>query len=64
MEIENIKTTSQQERSKDVSFNKFLKSVVAIVAKSPNPTIIESVKNLFLNGLDLKQDSLERAVNI
>lgn len=64
IEIEKTKTMSQQETSSEVSFKRFLKSVVAIIVKSPKPTTIDRVKNLFLKGLVLKQHSFERAVNI
>ena len=64
IEIEKTKTMRQQEKSSEVSFKRFLKSVVAIIVKSPKPTTIDRVKNLFLKGLVLKQHSFERAVNI
>ena len=64
IETESRKTINQQEKLRLVSFKTFLKEVVAIRARSPKPTTIERVKNLFLNGLDLKQHSFERAVNI
>ena len=64
IEIEKTKTMSQQEKSSEVSFKRFLISVFAIIVKSPKPTTIDRVKNLFLNGLVLKQHSFERAVNI
>lgn len=64
MDIEKINTTAQQEKSKLVSFKISPKLVVAISVKSPNPTTSDSVKNLFLNGFDLKQLSFVRAVNI
>lgn len=61
---ERASTTSQQEKSSEDSCNKALNGVAAISTKSPNPTTMESVKNLFLNGLLLKQLSLHLAVNI
>ena len=64
IEMERMNTINQQEKLRLVSFKTFLKEVVAMSASSPKPTTIERVKNLFLNGLDLKQHSFERAVNI
>ena len=64
IETENNKTTAQQEKFKISRPRIFRKSVQAMTAKSPNPSTIANVKNLFLNGFDLKQLPLHLAVNI
>ena len=64
MEIEKRITIAQQEKFKGSNFNNFPKLVVAIIVSIANPTTSDNVKNLFLNGLVLKQNSLVRAVNI
>ena len=64
IEIEKATTISQQEKSSEVSFNNSFKFVRATMIRKPNPTTIDNVKNLFLNGLDLNALSLHRAVNI
>lgn len=55
IETEQTKTIVQHDKFSGSSFNKFPSPVVAMTINSPNPTTNDNVKNLFLNGFDLKQ---------
>ena len=57
-------TTNQHNQSSFVSLSMSDKPVVAISVSKPKPTTSDRLKNLFLNGLLLKQFSFVRAVNI
>jgi hypothetical protein len=64
IDTDTSKTNNQHAQFKCVSFKTSERCVVEIMPNITKPATIDKVKNLFLNGFDLKQLSLVLAVNI